>query len=190
MHSFFFFRYTFNVCNGRRQQGQITIYFNLLSHWIMKHPDYLTGMDTVHCYENRSIELIGFASKSVAPMYCRMRWKVVRNLALCESDDLLTRFMSLIRLATSRTVNANMHLVSKGIDEKWGKRLVSFLMGGHTARLSISRCLSATCRRHVSLTAVLFFAARRRSLAADIQVDHFMRMRDLSSKTHRFHLCR
>ncbi|OWY96916.1 hypothetical protein PHMEG_00032694 [Phytophthora megakarya] len=83
------FRYTCKICNGGRKQGPSTGYSNLLSHLAAKHPDYLTEMATSRRAPNGTMESFGFVSETVDHLYRWMRWVVVRNLPLCEVDNVL-----------------------------------------------------------------------------------------------------
>ncbi|KAL4141248.1 hypothetical protein PRNP1_014370 [Phytophthora ramorum] len=99
-------------CGKVRKQTAGTGYSNLISHLAAKHPGYAETYDAIQRTHGQSLEAHGFVDQRTMEIFKWMEWIVVRNHALSEVDDPLTRSLAALKPISSKILIRYMHHVA------------------------------------------------------------------------------
>lgn len=105
-------------CDTTRKQTPGTGYSNLVSHLAAKHPDHAEVFAESHRPGSATLVHHGFIDERTMEIYKWIEWVVMRNHALAEVDDPLTRSMSRLQPVSSKTLLRYMTHVAANIGFK------------------------------------------------------------------------
>ncbi|KAL3673203.1 hypothetical protein V7S43_019059 [Phytophthora oleae] len=109
--------FTCKQCGNPRKQASGTGYTNLISHLKTKHPGYADLYEESQQNARRSLVDHGFVDPRMMEIFKWMEWVIVRNHALGEVDDPLTRSLAGIKAVSSKTLLRYMRHVAAKVGE-------------------------------------------------------------------------
>ncbi|KAG6953605.1 hypothetical protein JG687_00012305 [Phytophthora cactorum] len=109
-----------NICGSQRKQAGGTGYFNLKAHLDAKHVGYQTSFEGS---SGRLLQSYGFVSKEASHLFQWIQWIIMRNMAIHEVEDALTRAMSKLHPVTVKAVKKCLEGLAIKVGHKLEKEL-------------------------------------------------------------------